>query len=228
MRYDALLLDADDTLLDFTKSEEAAFSKVARQFGLPEDAARYSRYHAINACFWKRLERGEIDVEQLTVRRFEELFAAEGVQVDCVAFNREYRASLADYAFTVDGAVETVRALAPRIPLYIVTNGLKAVQTRRLHDSGLFPYFRGVFTSEELGVSKPHPAFFEAVLTAIGVTDRRRVLICGDSLTSDIRGGKQAGIDTCWYCPHGRAEGEGEDRTYTISDLRELPALLED
>ena len=224
MRYDAILFDADDTLLDFERSEEEAFAEIAAEFALPANPNRYARYHAINKEYWKMSERGEITVDRLTVARFETLFAEEGLEVDCARFNDRYRAALGNYAFKIEGAEELLQELYLLCPLYLVTNGLKVIQERRLRDSGLAPYFRAVFTSEEIGANKPQPEFFGPVLRAIGVSDPRRLLICGDSMTSDIRGGNLAGMDTCWFDPHGGTASE--PYTYRIERLCELLPLV--
>ena len=220
MRYDALLLDADNTLLDFSRAEREAFTATCAHFSLPPRADRCARYSAVNERYWKLLEQKQITRDRLVVRRFEELFAEEGLSVDAAAFDRFYREQLGNYAFCIEGARELLQALYPLLPLYVVTNGVASIQYRRLKDSGLLPYLRRVFVSEELGADKPSPAFFEPVLHEVGA-ERSRLLICGDSPSSDIRGGRLCGIDTCLFDPSERYPDT--DSTYTI---RTLAALL--
>ena len=181
------------------------------------------RYPAINRRYWESLERGEITKPELLVRRFQDFFRGEGLAVDAEAFNAAYQSRLGTTAVPRDDSVELVRSLRGRVRQYAVSNGTVIAQTRKLRRSGLDALMDGVFLSEKLGAEKPDAAFFDAVFAAIGPVERREVMIVGDSLTSDIRGGRNAGIVTCWYSPEG---GASDLPDHTIRDLREVCGFL--
>ena len=224
MRYDLVLMDADDTLFDYPRAAQQALEGTCRLHGLPFDDAVLARYHRINDALWKRHERGEVTQERLRTERFDTLAAELGTAANSAAMNRDYSRLLGEGAFLLPGALELCRALAPLCPLYIVTNGLSDTQHRRLAKSGLSPYLSGMFISEEVGYQKPRPEFFDAVFAAVGLADRRRAVILGDSQTSDMQGGKNAGIDTCWFAPP-----EAEDRvgcTWRVSRLEDFLPIV--
>ena len=221
VKYDVILFDADDTLLDFGKSEDAALSQVFEAFGIPLTEEVRQGYLEINHGLWKALERGEIDKPQVLARRFQDTFARFGISAPADgSFEREYQRMLGEGAYLVDGAVEVLQALKDDHTLAIVTNGVTATQTNRLRLCGLDRIIPHVFISEQIGVAKPQQGFFDAVFAALGEPDRSRVLIVGDSLTSDMRGGEVAGIDNCWYNP------KGMKITYEITDLAQLIEIV--
>lgn len=199
-------MDADNTLLDFYAAEAAAIEKTCRHFSVyfsPEVAALYS---AVNDSMWKRLEKGEITRDILKVKRFEEFLAAMKSSADPQEVAVFYEASLAEGAILLEGADALCRELAGRYDLYIVTNGLKNVQRKRFAACGLAPYFKDVFISEDFGSQKPEKTFFDGVFAKIAEKDKTKVCIVGDSMSSDILGGINAGIDTCWFCKYGGEE----------------------
>ncbi len=227
MKYTALLMDADETLLDFCRSEGFALSDTLAKHGITMTAEMQSAYHRINRLLWQQLERGEIVRERLKVQRFEELFETIGaVGMDAAAFNEQYMMTLGKRGFLLDGALELVKTLSQHYRICIITNGTASVQHTRLADSGLLPYVDGVFISQEIGADKPSPVFFDAVLSALGDPDKRELLVIGDSLTSDIRGGLLSGIDTCWYAPHGEMPPTDILPTYTVRSYTELLSML--
>ena len=228
MKYDVILFDADDTLLDFGKSEEAALQQAFDMFDLALTQEVRAGYLEINHGLWKALERGEIDKPQVLARRFQDTFARYGIAGPTDgSFEREYQRLLGEGAYLVDGAVDVLNALKPHCRLAIVTNGVTATQTNRLRLSGLDKIIGDVFISEQVGVAKPQKAFFDAVFAALGEPERARVLIVGDSLTSDMRGGEVAGIDSCWYNPTGKSNDSGVPVTYEISDLAQLLKIVQ-
>ncbi len=226
-RYSILLFDADETLLDFCRSEGFALSSTLASYDITMTAVMQQTYHEINARLWKQLEKGEILRERLKVQRFEELFEAIGAKgIDPAVFNEQYMQTLGTRGFLLDGALEMVKRLSARYRLCIITNGTASVQHTRLADSGLLPYVDGVFISQEIGADKPSPTFFDAVLEALGQPNRRDLLIIGDSLTSDIRGGLLSRIDTCWYAPLGNCPPSDIQPTMIVRSFEELEALL--
>lgn len=221
----AILWDIDGTLLNFLKSEETGIRTCFKKFGLGTCTdAMLERYSAINRKWWQKLERGECTKPEVLEGRFREFFAAEGIDFDQVdAFNEAYQFHLGDHAFFHDGGEETVRALKGRYLQYAVTNGTALAQERKLQKSGLDQLLDGVFISEKLGYEKPDPRFFEAVFDAIPVSPAECVII-GDSLTGDMQGGINAGIEHWWYDPQGLPADRPVDRI--ITHLSEVTTWL--
>ena len=225
MRYPIVLADADDTLLDFTRSEACAIRDTLRPFG--GDTERMAEeYSAINKQCWQAFERGEIEKEAMLVHRFSLLFERYGISADPKQANDDYRANLGGYSYVLPQAEELCRRLKARgYKLYIITNGTTAVQTRRFAASGLEGYVDGVFISEQLGVQKPETGFFDLVFSALGMPDKRDCVILGDSPTSDMLGGERYGVDPCWFNPHGKPGGERW--TYEIRSLLDFLPIAE-
>lgn len=221
-----VFLDLDDTLLDFTRTEAEAIGRVFRRMGLPSDGEVIARYHAINARQWALLEEGRVTREQLMTRRFDLLFAELGVSASSRQACDAYEGELGKLCLLLPGARKLLETLAPRYELYVASNGESAVQRGRLRQGGLERYFRGVFISEEVGADKPAPAFFRACFAAIPGFDPAAAIMVGDSLTSDIRGGRNAGIRTCWFNRLGRPAGEVRP-DWEITALDQLMPLLE-
>lgn len=227
-RFDILLWDVDGTLLDFIAAEKAAVQTLFREFGLgactDEMVERYSR---INKEYWERLERGELSKPEILVRRFADFFASEGLDASkAPEFNEQYQVRLGDTVVFCDDSYELLSSLRGRVKQYAVSNGTVVAQTRKLRRSGFDRLLDGVFLSEELGYEKPATEFFDQVFAAIGEPDRERVLIVGDSLTSDITGGNRAGIRTCWYNPKGEPNLTAAHADYEIRDLHGILDII--
>ena len=222
-----IFFDLDNTLLDFDGGEAHALSRALRQFGVDPTPAVLDRYHAINLSQWELLEEGKLTKDQVLLRRFDLLFAELGAACDSRAVCDLYESFLAETHDFVPGALELLKALSPRYNLYLATNGAAAVQRRRLADAGILPCFQNIFISEEVGFHKPSPAFFHACFAAIPGFDPATALMVGDSLTSDIRGGRDAGLRTCWLDRLGRRRRPDIRPDYTVTALDQLPALLE-
>ena len=222
-----IFFDLDNTLLDFNRAEAAALGRALEEAGIPPTAAIAERYHAINLSQWELLEEGVLTRDQVMTRRFDLLFAELGVVRSSREVCRRYEGLLAEGHMLLPGAAALVQALAPRYDLYLATNGAAAVQRRRLRDSGLEPWFRAVFISEEIGWDKPARAFFDACFAAVPGFSRDTALMVGDSLTSDIRGGIGAGIRTCWLRRSGAAARADIRPDHEIASLEELPPLLD-
>ena len=225
----AVLWDVDGTLLDFLAAERAAIRRCFEIFRLGECTdAMLEDYSAINVRWWERLERGEYTKPEILVGRFREFFAKYGLDLSAAEpFNEEYQVRLGDTIVFFPGALETLHALKGRVLQCAVTNGTKTAQRRKLSLSGMDKIFDRVFISDDLGVEKPSAAFFEKVFAGIGPIPPREVLIVGDSLTSDIRGGLNAGIRTCWYNPWDRENTDRLPIDYMIASLSEVPALID-
>ena len=226
---ETILWDVDGTLLDFNAAERAAIRTLFADFGLGECTdAMLARYHGINIDFWQRLERKELSKKQVLTGRFEQFFSEYGIDTGVVPeFNERYQVTLGDTIVFCDDSLNIVRALKGKVKQYAVSNGTVVAQTKKLDRSKLGEQMDGIFLSERLGVEKPDRAFFDRVFSEIRVYDRSTVMIVGDSLTSDIRGGMNAGIKTCWYNPAGKPIPDGYRVDHVISDLHELAGLLE-
>lgn len=222
-----IFFDLDNTLLDFDKGEAHALPRALRKFGVDPSPDVLARYHAINLSQWELLEEGKLTKEQVLTRRFDLLFAELGAFCDSQAVCDLYENFLAEEHDFIPGALELLEALSPRYCLYLATNGAAVVQRRRLADAGIIQYFQNIFISEEVGFHKPGTAFFRACFTAIPGFDAASALMVGDSLTSDIRGGRDAGLRTCWFNPCGRPSRPDISPDYTVTALDQLPALLE-
>ena len=204
MRYDFLLFDADGTLLDFHKSEYEALWETLEINGIQPTDDKIKLYSGINDSLWKLHEKGEMTKSVLLVRRFELLLEALGECMDAQKLSSDYISRISQKGYVLDGAEEMCRALLGKARMVIVTNGLEVVQRGRYARCGIDRYFENVFISDKIGFQKPSVHFFEAVATCIDGFDKSRALIIGDSLSSDIKGGINFGIDTCWYNPDGK------------------------
>ena len=219
----ALLMDIDDTLFDFQTSSRNALSIAFRAFGLPFTPEMWERYRALDAELWQRFERGEITKEALYVERFRVFFAEYGLEADPAAFNAAYFPELRDQCNFMPHCEQALRQLHAQYKIFIVTNGNTEIQTRRIAASGMAQYFDRVFISEQMGCKKPDKLFYDKVFAEIGEDYRAQSIMIGDSLSSDMQGGRNAGIPTCLY---GRTEPISPLCDYAVADLLELPALL--
>ena len=224
-----VLWDIDGTLLSFKLAERAAIRNCFAKFGLGEITDEMlAEYSQINAKYWKRLELGELTKPQVLRGRFEEFFAAYGLDTGCVDdFNAEYQVRLGETVVFNDNGKELVQRLRGKVKQYAVTNGTLVAQRGKLKNSGLDELLDDVFISDVIGVEKPGIGFFDAVFAAIGPYEHDEVLIVGDSLTSDIRGGNNAGILCGWYNPGGEPVPEGLRVDYDIRDLNAVELILE-
>ena len=222
-----LLLDLDDTILDFHKAEQLALAKTLHEFDLEPTAAVCARYSQINRGHWERLERKELTREQVLCGRFTVLFREYGRQVDARACADSYAHNLGIGHYFLPGAPEALERLAKKYKLYIVSNGTASVQSGRLKSANIGHYFQGVFISQDMGADKPDKVFFENVFSRIPDFDPAMAMIVGDSLTSDILGGIRAGIRTCWVNPTGKPPRPDIVPDYEIQGIWQLEALLE-
>ena len=222
-----LLLDLDDTILDFQKAEHIAIGKTIRDFGVEPTEDVLTRYRAINKYHWECLERGEMTREQVLLGRFSTLFLELGVDVDAEKCARQYEHNLSIGHYFLPGAEEAMEVLFQKYRLFLTSNGTASVQKGRMTSANLYRFFEKVFVSQEIGHNKPSVAYFDACFAQIPGFDKSKAIIVGDSLTSDIRGGNNAGIATCWVNPNGLPRREDIHVDYEIKALSELEALLE-
>ena len=221
-----VLLDLDDTIFDFHKAEHIALTKTLETLGLAPDPKVLSRYSEINVAQWRLLEQGKLTREEVKERRYELLFQEFNVDVSPVLAARTYEKNLSIGHFFIDGAEELLQTLSRDYRLFLVSNGSTDIQRSRIGSSNIHLYFEKMFISEEVGFNKPDIRFFDAVFAEIPDFEKEQAVIIGDSISSDIKGGKNAGITTVWFNPKGLAAPAETQPDYIISHLRELPALV--
>jgi 2-haloacid dehalogenase len=226
MRYDWIFFDADGTLFDYDTAEAAALEGAFARCGLPYKPEIGPLYSGINAGIWREFELGEITQARLRTERFDRLFGAVGLRADSAEFSRRYLAILGRQTALLEGAESVVRGLQGKVELLLITNGLADVQRPRFAASSIGGLFSEIVISEEVGVAKPDPAIFDLAFERIGRPSRKRVLMVGDNLGSDILGGADSGIDTCWFNAAGTANGHGVRPTHEIRDLHEILDLV--
>jgi len=220
--YSWLWFDADNTLFDYDLAEVTALRNTFQAHGLPVDDTSMDAYREINKKLWNAFEKGEITQDVLRVKRFEQLLEVVGGNGLPEELSEYYVEQLSQRTDLIDGALETLQQLRESSRLALITNGLTTVQRGRLSRSPLKDFFEAVIISEEIGAAKPHAAFFEIAHEQMGHPPKREILVVGDSLSSDIRGGIGFGVDTCWFNLNGDPRPDGLAITYEIQSLREM------
>ena len=225
-KYRLVLLDLDHTLLDSDASEALAFEQTMSIAGVADPSQHFGTYDQINRALWAAVERGEVSPSHVRLARFEQFAAATGLDLDPAAMADSFVTGLGMHGDLYPGARDALAALADRVSLALVTNGLSEVQRTRLERLDLAGFFDAVIISSEVGVSKPAPGIFDIAFQHLGSDDRTSALMVGDSLSSDIRGGLNAGIATCWYNPHGHQPGDHDRFDHQIESIDELPTIV--
>jgi len=226
LKYDWIFFDADGTLFDYDAAEAAALEGAFEACGLPYESEIRPLYSEINAGIWRDFELGRIGQKELKTARFDRLFDAVGLTADSTEFSRQYLAILGAQTSLLDGAESLVASLAENVRMLLITNGLAEVQVPRFAASSIHGCFAEIVISGEIGLAKPDPAIFDFAFDRIDRPARDRVLMIGDNLGSDILGGANYGLDTCWFNPAGVANGHGVEPTYEIRELHEILDLL--
>jgi len=217
-----VLLDIDDTILDFKACERNAIQKTMEKYGVKPNNELVEKYSKINKSLWELFEKKEITKAELLVRRFEMFFHPLGVFEKANEINKNYLNYLSGEVFFVKDAVEFCKKLKEKCKVYVVTNGVKSTQVRRLDKSMLLEYFDDVFISEDVGYQKPDVRFFEYVYDRIGMPKKDEMIILGDSKTSDIQGGINFGITTCWFNKYGFDKYPNVTADYEIDKLMDF------
>ena len=214
MKYQVLLFDADETLFDFKMAEKQAFLKALEEYKLDVDKEESLKlYSQINKHIWEEFEKGEITADRLRVERFERFSKKIEIDFDAVSFSKAYAKFLGEGAYLFEDSVEVIDYLSKKYRLALITNGLKDVQKSRISRTPLKDYFQELIISDY-------------AWDKLEYKDRTKVLMIGDSLTSDMQGGVNAGIDTCWYNPNHLENKSGLNLTYEIHSLKELKEIL--
>ncbi|KAB8043341.1 YjjG family noncanonical pyrimidine nucleotidase [Janthinobacterium aquaticum] len=227
MKYQLFLFDLDDTLLDFRASEKLSFVRTMQQLGLQEAPdALFSRYQVINTALWRSFELGTVTKDVLKVQRFAQTFEEYGLAFDPQAASRLYLESLSETAVLIDGALQLCASLSATAEVGIITNGVEAIQNRRLASTGLAQYISFVATSEACGHAKPDVRFFDYAVKMARPITKEQMVIIGDRLDADILGANRYGIDSCWFNPDGLVNGTQAVPTYEVDSLDAVLPVL--
>jgi len=226
MRYETILLDLDHTLFDSDTSEQTAFAQVLVSAGVVEPMRYFMAYQAINLKLWAAVERGEVLQQQVRTQRFERLVAQENIDADPLQLADDFVAGLGANGSLYDGAREVLECLSGQASLALVTNGLGEVQRARVDRLGIGDFFDAIIISAEVGAAKPGTEIFDIVFEALDFPTKNSALMVGDSLSSDIQGGANYGIATCWYNPNGQSVQRADQVAHEISDLAELLGVV--
>jgi 2-haloacid dehalogenase len=226
VKYDVLIFDLDDTLFDFGETEKHALSNSFHAFDLPNGLTDYrASYNEISKGLWNDLEQGNMTLTELKVERFKRLFLQHGLTVIPEVFGQTYLDNLSKEVHMIDGVQDMVINLS-NCRLVILTNGFQDVQNARIARSTLSHIFEAIITSEESGFQKPQVEIFEYAFRKLGISNKQNVLMIGDSLSSDIQGGNNFGIDTCWFNPNRKENVTTIKPTYEIADYKELVQIV--
>ena len=224
MRYQYLLIDNDNTLMDFGAAEAKALRETLAHAGLPQDDVTCETYSRINDALWKALERGETTQPKLKVERFRQLLGyLSRTDCDPAALGAAYAENLGNYADLLPGAEEFVCALRGKVKMALVSNGVSAIQRSRLAKCPLTPLFDAIVISEEAGVAKPDPRLLEIAMEQLGCTDRTQAVMMGDSLSADIAAANNAGIDSIFFSPKGNVSDKA---TYSVFTHQEALGII--
>lgn len=221
-----VFLDLDDTILDFHKAEQVALANTLIHFGVEPTQKVLDLYHRINKAQWERLERGELTRDEVKVERYRILYSELGIDLSPKDTTAHYEAQLAIGHYFIDGAESLLEQLNGKYSLYIASNGAEKVQSSRLLSAGIEKYFDSIFISENLGYNKSDKRFFEKCFKEISDFDKSKAVIIGDSLTSDIKGGKNAEIKTIWFNPTGTENETDIKPDFEVFDLLQVPDIL--
>ena len=225
-KYNLVLFDIDGTLLDFEQSERFALTETLKKYGLEPNDDLIECYSQINKKWWKLFEEGKVEKSEISSGRFKEFWELQGREVDPEECGRTYTDYLSKSAVLLEDATQVCREVASKVDTAIVTNGIAYVQYARIKKSGLGQFIKKVIVSEDIGAAKPDYKYFQAAMEICSHPTKDDVLIIGDSLHADIKGGIDFGIDTCWYNPEGKENADNLPITYIIKNLKELLEII--
>ena len=227
MKYKWIIFDADGTLFDYDRAERTALQSTFEHFGIEFKSDYLSVYKSCNKELWDAFEFGHITIDRLKVQRFELLLQTLNMNLHAEQFSESYLFYLSKGAHLINGAEQLLQLLSNKVKLILMTNGIKEVQRSRLNLSPIKNFFSDIIISDEVGVAKPDKEIFEIALHNMSITDKRSILMVGDNLTSDIKGGIEFGIDTCWYNPKQKKTNLHIKATYEIQNLADLLPIIE-
>ena len=222
-----VLIDLDDTIFDFHKAEAVALTDMLSRFGITPSESLKKRYSEINKGQWELLEKKLKTREEILIDRFSIFFSEIEADIDSRSAKEIYENLLGNEHFLLDGAEGLLDSLYGKYRLYLASNGTESVQTRRIALSGIQKYFDGIFISQAIGYDKPSKEYFEKCFSMIPDFSKEEAIIIGDSLSSDIKGGINAGIKTCLFNPDKQKNFSGILPDFEVTTLSEIPTLLE-
>jgi putative hydrolase of the HAD superfamily len=225
MKYKWLLFDLDGTLFDYDKGEKIAFQQTFNDFTLNYQDEYLKIYDSINKDLWKKFELGEIEVSVLKVERFELLLNKIGHKRNAAEFSKKYQTNLSNCTYLLDGVEDLLSEVENCYKMMLITNGLKEVQRPRLKNSNIKNYFSDIVISEEVGSAKPDKKIFDKAFEKMNAPEKSEVLMIGDSLTSDIAGGINYGLDTCWLNSNKQSSNSFKP-SFEINKISELKNIL--
>jgi len=226
-KYDAIFFDADETLLDFKKSEEISFEVVLRKHNIEGDFHHYrTNYKKINDILWSQEALGLITKDFLKVERFRKFLEEHSLEANPEQICEDYLQTLPEHVYLLDGAIELITNLHKKMPMAIVTNGIGHVQHKRFSKANITHFFDHVVVSEECGFSKPDQRIFDLTLKKMGLSKASRILMVGDKLETDILGANRFGIDSCWFNPHNSTNDTDIKPTFEIKNLAQIIDLI--
>lgn len=226
--YKNILLDVDDTLLDFEAAEYYALETILKKFKIEIDENIRQTYRKINIGLWEEYEKGEISKDTVLHTRFEKLFSLLGMKVRGEEIEIEFREKLGECSVMIKDAYKICEELYKTCNLYIISNGVTETQIKRLQEAGLDKFMKKIYISEQVGYQKPRIEFFKEIQKDVPELNETNTLIIGDSLTSDMKLGENAGIDTCWFNPHKKENKSNIKVTYEIKELSELLDIIKE
>lgn len=218
--YKILLIDLDNTLLDFDLAQRKALITTLEKYGIEPSENNIELFRKINTYYWEEYEKERITKEKLLVKRFEDFFNIFNIKEDSSIANKSFLLELSYGSDKIEHADEVLETLSKKVKIYAVTNGVYNTQKRRVEESGLKKYFSDIFVSEKIGYQKPKKEFFDYVFKELNYPEKESIIVVGDSLSADIKGGMEYGLDTCWYNPKGKTTSL--EPTYVITNLLEL------
>lgn len=228
MKFSYILLDADNTLMDFNRAEEYALEMILRSYGLPYEEEIHRVYHGINAELWERLNRGEVKKEHLLIERFRRFYQEMNwkPKEDYAKINQRYLENLSDCSALLEGALDFCREVSEKCDLYIITNGVASTQRKRFFRSEIRPYIKDIFISEEIGYQKPEQKFFSFVFEHIPDFQKEKALIIGDTLSSDIEGANRVGVKSCWFNPKNLKNNTEIVCDFIVSNFSQIKEII--
>ena len=238
MRYKLVLIDLDDTLFDYPKTEETAFRNTFEELGFFMESELGNakkeeiyekikdRYKDVNLQLWKDLEKGAVDKDRLKVVRFEKIIEEFDLKYNPYEMSELYLKKLGEGIFPFEATEKLCEYLHSKYKVGIITNGIKEVQHSRIENSAISKYIDKIIISDEVGVNKPDKRIFEYAINYFEIMDKSEVIMIGDSLGADIKGGQNAGIDTCWVNLRNNVNDTGIVPKYEVRKLEELFEIL--
>ncbi len=222
----AVLIDVDDTILDFNKCANTAVRKTFADFSLGFEEKYIATFHEINDSLWRKVEFGQMTRDEVRRVRWGMVFERLNIDFDSALFEKQFIANITETAEPMDNALEMVEYLSKKYTLCVASNSAYSIQSNRLKKAGMFDFFDKFFLSNEIGYAKPNPLYYEKCLEELGNISPSEVFMIGDTLTADIKGGKNAGMHTIWFNPYGLEPFLDITPDYTVSSLLEIKDIL--